>query len=58
VFKWEPRLTVAGVQIGPSFKVECTICECWYTMQGLAGRVFKRTVDLGCGASVGGLTVY
>lgn len=58
VIKWEPRLSVGGIQIGPSFRVECRICECWYTMDGLSGPVFKRTVDLGCGASVGGLTVY
>lgn len=58
VIKWEPRLSVGSIQIGPSFRVECRICECWYTMDGLSGPVFKRTVDLGCGAYVGGLTVY
>lgn len=58
LFEWRGGGSLGGVAIGPRLKVECHICECWYIAPGPAGSVFKRQVDLGCGASLEGLVVH
>ena len=52
---WEVQLSIAGLEIGPSFRLECHYCDCWYIAAGPSGQIFKRHYDLGCGASFPGL---
>ena len=51
VVKWSGAVEVGGIQIGPSIKFTCDVCECWYTYTSSTGNsTFKRTTKLGCSA--------
>jgi len=53
---WTTGARVGGVQIGPSFRFECTICECWYRYTSSNGnQLFRRTTDGSCHADFPGL---
>lgn len=53
---WTGRVGVGGIQIGPSFRFECYVCDCWYTYTSPTGtQVFKRVTDGNCGGSFGGI---
>ncbi len=55
-FGWQGGIRIGGVQLGPSIRVECSICECWYIYEGSLGQdLFKRTTNAGCGGSTPGL---
>lgn len=53
---WTASASLGGVQIGPSFRFECYICECWYTYTSPNGyELFKRTTDGSCSGEFDGL---
>jgi len=55
---WTGGARIGGFQIGPTFRAECYICDCWYIYTSSSGnRIFKRTTDLGCSGSIGDLHV-
>ncbi len=54
--KWTASVRVGGVQIGPSFRFQCYICECWYTYTSPYGHeLFKRNTDGSCQGDFPGL---
>jgi len=53
---WRTSASFGGVQIGPGFKVECYICECWYRYTSSTGNaLFKRTTRGSCSGTFTGL---
>lgn len=55
----EFQARLGGFKVGPTFKVGCTLCECWYIYETSRGtRRFKRTTRLSCDAGFGGITTY
>ena len=46
------------IKIGPTLKISCRICDCWYIYTNSNGNLqFKRTSDLSCGGSLDGVAL-
>jgi len=50
---------VGKVKIGPTLKLSCQLCDCWYIYTNSNGNLqFKRTTDLTCDGSLIGVGLY
>lgn len=52
---WEGGIGIGGLQIGPSLRLECQVCDCMYLAPSPAGTVLRRAVKGSCGISIDGL---
>ncbi len=58
-FEWEGALRIGSVQLAPSIRAECSVCECWYAYVNADGnRLLKRSTSLRCSGGFPGVETY
>lgn len=58
-FEWEGGLRIGSVQLAPSIRAECSVCECWYAYVNADGnRLLKRSTSLRCSGGFPGVETY